>query len=67
MLKMTPRENIHSLIKEMDAQRAELSELARLPNEEIKAKFHDAVVNTLKSLAARADNMEANQQGLFGF
>lgn len=50
---------IEVIIKELDALRVDLRTLCALKDEEIGQRFHEEVTVSLKSLAARADNMEA--------
>lgn len=62
---MTPRHQLRIINKELDALRVEFTRLADEPDDVIMKQFHRFVTVPIKSLAARADNMEAAQRGLF--
>lgn len=64
-MKQTPRHQIYSINKELDALRLDFARLAEEPDDVIRAQFHAEVTAQLKSLTARAENMEAAQRGLF--
>lgn len=59
---MTVRDQVRSLIKEMDAQREDLRRFTKLSEGAARDLFHIEVVNPLQSLLARAHNMEAAQK-----
>lgn len=61
---MSPRHQIYAITKELDAMRVEFRNLAEEPDEVIVKKFHNEVTNKIKSLNARAENMEAAQRRL---
>jgi hypothetical protein len=47
-----------AIIKELDAVKADVLAWTQSDQETIKRVFHDEVVNQLKSLVSRAENME---------
>ncbi len=55
---MTPRHRIMAIVKELDSVRADVLSWAQSDQSTIERVFHDEVVNQLKSLVARAENME---------
>lgn len=63
---MNAREDILNLLLEIDGLRMDLRALSMLESREIETKFHDAVVNALKSIVARAENMESNMEVIYG-
>lgn len=63
-MNQTPRQQIYALNKEIDALRLEFSRLAEEPDDRIRTEFHVTVTDSLISLAARAENMEAVNKGL---
>jgi hypothetical protein len=55
---MTPRQRVLILIRELDAQRADLIGLLKKSNAEIRTDFDVEVVLPLKSITARAENFK---------